>query len=263
MQEAFDNYAVNYDEHFTFSSIGKIQRNQVYKQLNTLINFNNNNVLEINCGTGEDAIWMVKKNAKVIATDISAGMINAALEKAVAKKIVIQFKQLDTRNISSLNAGNFDFIFSNFGGLNCLNISDFKKFAKDCSMLQVKKSKVALVIMSKGCLWERLYYSFKGDKLNALRRTNIDGFETVINSKRFYTYYYSPNQIVDLFKEHYSVANIKSIGLFVPPSYLEHYFSKKKWLLNILNFFDSLFSVFSVFANYADHYLIILEKKID
>jgi hypothetical protein len=260
-QQAFDNYAVTYDEDFTHSSIGNIQRNQVYKNLDMYVNFNQCNILEINCGTGEDAVWMATKNAKVLATDISQGMINVATSKAISRNLPINFMKLDIKQLSLLHQNKYDFILSNFGGLNCLSADELEKLEGDCSILQNKNSRLALVIMSEKCCWERLYYSFKKDKLNLNRRKTKNGFDTMIDNIRFKTYYYSPSKVKEIFKKNYALVTLKPIGLFVPPSYLGNYFKDKKWLLNIFDLFDSFFSRFSVFANYADHYLIILEKK--
>ena len=82
LQEAFDNYAEHYDEHFTNSLIGKAQRQQVYSYLSTLNYFTNKKILEINCGTGEDAKVFSEHKSHVTATDISEKMIAFAKRKS-------------------------------------------------------------------------------------------------------------------------------------------------------------------------------------
>ena len=81
LQEAFNNYAEQYDEHFTNSLIGKAQRQRVYSYLSTLNYFTNKDILEVNCGTGEDAKIFSEHNAHVTATDISEKMIAFAKQK--------------------------------------------------------------------------------------------------------------------------------------------------------------------------------------
>jgi ubiquinone/menaquinone biosynthesis C-methylase UbiE len=79
----FDIASINYDNTFTFSNIGKAQRNRVFKYLNPLIKKRKKlSILELNCGTGTDAITFGNLGHNVIATDISQEMINtAALKK--------------------------------------------------------------------------------------------------------------------------------------------------------------------------------------
>ena len=258
-QQIFDLYATNYDDHFTFSQIGIAQRTQVYKHLAPRINFKNAKVLEVNCGTGEDAIWMTQKGASVAATDVSNSMIKVAKAKVIGKSI--DFVNLDLRSIDSFKPEKFDLIFSNFGGLNCLNRHEFMEFANKCSLLQNTTSKLAFVIMSERCLWEKFYYTLKGDVANSVRRLNKQGADTSIDNIKFKTYYYSPSEIQLYFSDKYKVISKFPIGLCVPPSYLDQYFKKRKWLFNILSRLDAILTNFSIFSNYADHYLIILEKK--
>ena len=259
--QAFDTYAESYDEHFTNSLIGRAQRNQVYKCLLNELMLTDLNVLEVNCGTGEDANWLFKQSARVTSTDISVGMINAAIAKSEKNKAAIDFHVLKAQEISSLSSSNFDLIFSNFGGLNCLNYEELREFKMACIEKQSRSNKLALVIMGTNCLWERLFFWIKRDIVKMKRRRNKHGAETVIDSLSFKTFYYSPTDIQELFEDHYKSILVKPIGLFVPPSYLEPYVKKRIQILNIFIFLDKLFSRFSFFASMSDHYMIILEKK--
>ena len=254
--QVFDTYARDYDLHFTNSLIGKAQRVQVRKQINKVINDNIKNVLEINCGTGEDALWFAKKEMNVLATDISENMINVARQKSND----IEFRQLNCIDIGSLENGSFDMIYSNFGGLNCLNANELIQFRNGCEALQSKGNRLAFVIMGTQCWWERIYFRLKNEIKKSKRRQNKNGVETIINEQKFKTWYYSPEYFKELFGDDYECVATKPIGLFVPPSYLEPYFEKRKILLCVLRFFDYLFS-FSFLSNFADHYIIIFKKK--
>lgn len=257
--QVFDSYAQTYDDHFTNSLIGKAQRKQVYKYLKHHTYFFNKIVLEINCGTGEDALWLMKEGARVTATDISSGMLETAKAKNEGKHI--EFKQLAAQNIGQLSPEKFQSIFSNFGGLNCLSPEELQQFKNGCAELQDYEDQIVLVIMGTKCLWEKLYFTLKKDKEKATRRLNSNGVETVIGNENFKTYYYSPKQIRELFKDNYYHINTKPIGLFVPPSYLEPYFKKRKVVFHALVWIDKIFGRFSFLSNYADHYLIVFEKK--
>ena len=158
LPNAFDAYAKSYDDHFTNSLIGKAQRTQIYKQLHKYINIKNKTILEINCGTGHDAYYFYTNCATVLATDISEGMIQIAKQKN--KKTAIQFKTLNCLDINSLQPNKYEFIFSNFGGLNCLNKTDLQQFANACHTLQTKNNQLAFVVMGSGCWWEQFYYYF-------------------------------------------------------------------------------------------------------
>ena len=98
MEASFDKAALNYDATFTNSEIGQLQRNLIYKQLSKQLD-SVQNILEINCGTGEDAIWFAQQNFKITATDISPKMIDVAKSKAPFENL--NFQTADINSIAS------------------------------------------------------------------------------------------------------------------------------------------------------------------
>lgn len=256
-KQAFDNYAFDYDKHFTYSSIGKAQRNQVYRFTEEYVN-GTNALLEINCGTGEDAVLFSTKVKRILGTDISSAMINVA-DKKKGSIANIEFKCCNATEIDSVTSEKYDLVFSNFGGLNCLSEEELIQFRSALSSLVKTKTKLLFVIMGTKCTWERFYYFIKGKTIN--RRLVKEGVNTTISGSSFTTYYYSPDAFFELFKDEYQLVDKKPIGLFIPPSYLQHFFRNKKLLLKPFVLLEQLLSRYSWQANYADHYLIVLEKK--
>ena len=257
---AFDSYAAEYDNHFTNSAIGILQRKRVYKYLKPLLN-KQKNVLEINCGTGEDAIYIAQRVKSVLATDISHEMIKEAQAKKNKSNLNnLAFETYDINELQTKLSSSFDLLFSDFGGLNCLSAEELKKFSSNIFSCISYKGQLAFVIMGKKCVWENFFYYWQKDA-RFKRRNSRQGLETQINGAEFLTYYYSPKDISSFFTNDFNTIKIRPIGLFIPPSYLNSYFLDKRFLLRILNALENVFGNFSLFANYADHYLIILEKK--
>ena len=76
MDPAFDSLAVEYDDTFTQSWIGRQQRFAVWRFLEKHIQGKREKtILELNCGTGEDACMLAKKGHHVLATDVSERML--------------------------------------------------------------------------------------------------------------------------------------------------------------------------------------------
>ena len=73
----FDGIAERYDEIFTESVIGRAQRRAVWRELERML-APGQRVLEINCGTGVDAMCMAERGVEVDACDISPRMIDVA-----------------------------------------------------------------------------------------------------------------------------------------------------------------------------------------
>lgn len=258
MKASFDIAAQTYDQSFTNTKIGKAQRNLVYKALTKHIK-DCKDILEINCGTGEDAIWLAQQNFKILATDISENMI--AIGKTKNNYQNLTFDLLDITLLDEkMNLGAFDLVFSNFGGLNCLPKKELQHFFLNISNHLTKNGKLALVIMPKNTLWEQAYFLFKRKLSTAFRRkkevamANVDG-------ENVPTYYYNPKDIVNLAQTKFNFIESKPIGFFIPPSYLEPFFLNKSRFLNILNYLENKIRNQSFLSKYADHYIIILQKK--
>src|SRR5262245_51254539 len=87
---AFDDMAAAYDAVFTASALGRSLRTLTWERLDAALP-NSGRVLEIGCGTGEDAIHLARRGVDVLATDPSPSMLRVAAEKAahagVAKRI--------------------------------------------------------------------------------------------------------------------------------------------------------------------------------
>jgi trans-aconitate methyltransferase len=260
MKADFDNAAANYDVTFTNSVIGKLQRSLVYEQLQKIIKQKKTKtIIEINCGTGEDAIWLAKQNFDVVATDISATMIEIAKSKTNLENVT--FKKAAINSLSTaFSAKNFDFLLSNFGGLNCLSKEELAHFFSTIPEVLTTNSQVFLVIMPKNTLWESFYFASKLDFKNAFRRKKEHAIANV-DGEKVTTYYYNPKDIVNLANANFKVKLFKPIGLFVPPSYLEPFFKNKPKLLSFLNALEQKVKNQSWLSKYADHYVILLEKK--
>lgn len=258
MNASFDKAALNYDETFTTTEIGKMQRNLVYKQLSKQT-ISVKNILEINCGTGEDAIWLAQQNFNVIATDISPKMIEIARSKGSFDNL--KFLRIDIKTIhSSLDTQTFDLVFSNFGGLNCLSKPELKKFFQDANLILSEKGKIVMVIMPKNTLWEQAYFLAKAQFSEVFRRKK-EFVLAHVDGEKVPTYYYNPKDIVNLAKNDFELIAQKPIGFFVPPSYLEPFFKNKKGLLRFLNSLEKIILNWSFLSKYADHYIIILQKR--
>ncbi|MGH2665136.1 class I SAM-dependent methyltransferase [Flavobacterium sp.] len=260
MNASFDIAATNYDKTFTNTVIGKLQRSLVYQHLTEILSENQaTTILEVNCGTGEDAIWLARQNYKVTATDISSAMIAVAKNKINLENLI--FREADINNLPfPFLDQKFDMIFSNFGGLNCLSKTELRQFFKNSSELLTEKGQLALVIMPKNTLWEQFYFLTKAN-FKAVFRRKKENITANVDGENVKTYYHNPKEVVHLASEVFVINHLKPIGIFVPPSYLEPFFRKKPKLVSVLNSLENTVKNQSFLSKYADHYLIALQKK--
>ena len=260
MSSFFDIAAINYDDTFTNTKIGWEQRKKVYQNLDFVLNSEKLlDILELNCGTGADAIAFAEKGHNIIATDISQEMIKVANNKN--NHDTLQFEVLDCNELSENTfQKQFDLIFSNFGGLNCLSSSELKKLLKTASELLKPKGKLIMVLMPKQCLWERLYFALKGDFKKSKRRNTKEALPVNVDGVQVPTWYYNPKDIELLLENKFKITNCTPVGITVPPSYLETSVLTQFPIWNVLKSLEQHISN-TFYAKYADHFLIELTKE--
>lgn len=263
MNEAFDIAATMYDEVFTHSHIGKLQRKLVYSYVTKILSGQGNlDILEINCGTGHDAIWFANQGHRVIATDISSEMINVAKGKHSYDNDKLQFQQLDINHLDETKFDHsFDLIFSDFGGLNCLSSDQLDVFFKSAIKKLKPNGRIIGVIMPKHCWLESIYFICKGNLKKSFRRNTKNAVAANVDGNMVDTWYYNPKNIHALSKHNFVIETIKPIGFCIPPSYLESFFKNRVLVLRFLQNLDTVFKRFSFLSKYSDHYLISLRIK--
>jgi len=219
-------------------------------------------ILELNSGTGEDAIFFAGAGYRVHATDISAGMQNQLKEKAAKNRLshlisneLCSFTQLHLLE----NAGPYDHIFSNFAGLNCTGELD--KVLLSFPQLLKPGGKVTLVVLPKFCLWESLLL-FRGKFKTATRRWfSTNGVRAHVEGTHFKCWYYNPSYIVNTLKSSFEVLDIEGLCTIVPPSYLEGFAEKHPKTYRLLIRLEDRFKGTWPFRLIGDYYIITLAKK--
>jgi ubiquinone/menaquinone biosynthesis C-methylase UbiE len=265
METVFDKLAEDYDSTFTHSFIGKAQREIVRNYLDNILKDKKKlNVLELNCGTGEDAIHFARMGYTVHATDQSIGMLEIANKKIEKEGLSNKIKTsvLDITKIGGFNSTvNFDLIFSNFGGMNCISTKEICTLPASLSKLLKSSGRLIMIIMPNSCAWEIIYFMLKLKFKKAFRRYSAKEVLVKMNGREMKTYYHSPLIITKIFDKYFNKVITKPVGFFIPPSYLEKFFASKIKTFNLLKKFELLISNWSFLSSNSDHYLIDLQVK--
>ncbi len=259
MADNFGHIAESYDSTFTHTKTGKYQRNRVWKYLAKDLPSSSSKVLELNCGTGEDAVFILQHEHSLVTTDLSEEMVNVT-KKKTEKFSNVEVRKLDLNDLDKLESADFKHVFSNFGGLNCLSPDQIRVFAQSLSSKMSSKGKFTAVIMGRKCWWERFYFRVKGDKKSRNRRLSKEAVMANVEGTQVPTWYYSPKEFDDLIGPTFKLTHQKSIGLFIPPSYMDKAFEGKGVLLRMLYFFEKISFGAPFLANRSDHFYLTFEK---
>jgi len=185
-------------------------------------------VLELGCGTGEDALFLAQRGLRVCACDISSAMVGKAEEKLGSCRGQVEFLIADFRTLADSlpEERQFDAILSDFGGLNCLaSLSSLHRLV-DRNL----RPGGHLFL----CLINRFY--LRELARGVIRRLRASGSPVKCGGQRIAVYYHPPRSFR---RPDLRVKGIKALAVFGRDDL------HSRWPLNRL----------------GDHYLIVLQKS--
>ena len=152
MTTPFESIAPQYAALWSDTPRGRSQREQVWRVTDGLFH-KGDRVLDLGCGTGDDAVHLMALGADVLGTDAAAGMIE------IARRRGIHARHMAIEDLASLT-GAFDGVLSNFGALNC--VANLAETSAELARLVRPAGIVALCVIS------RFYW--RGDWKHLARR---------------------------------------------------------------------------------------------
>lgn len=260
-EDAFSRQSGIFDELYSANTIITYKRDRVRNHMLQYLK-PDSRILELNSGTGEDALFFAGKGHQVHATDISTGMQQVLRNKVITagKERLVTNELCSYTNLKNLQTrGPYDAVFSNFGGLNCTGELD--KVLTSLPALLKPGGTATLVIIPGFCLWEALLV-FKGKFKTAFRRFfSSKGRTAHIEGQYFKCWYYNPSYIIKHGKQYFDVAGLEGLCTIVPPSYIEGFAEKHplkfKWLSKWENRLKSSWP----WKYMGDYFIITLQKR--
>lgn len=264
----FDTNAESYDADFTGTRLARWLRAAVQTQLAASFH-PGDHVLELGCGTGEDAVWLARRGVRVTATDVSQAMLTVAQRKATAAGLthLIDFAAIDLaalpasahRSPITAHRPPFTGAFSNFGPLNCL--PDRRPLAQALAHWLRPGSRVVLVVMGPACPWEIGWHLLHGQRRTALRRFKGGGAAHVGGGATIPVWYPCPRTLAAEFAPHFAVCDLLGIGCLLPPSYLSHLVDRWPDAFGALAQAERRLARTWPWTWLNDHYLLALERR--
>ncbi len=260
---AFTRQSGIFDERFGRNTIVQYKRERVRKLVQKYLP-SKATILELNSGTGEDAIWFAEQGHRVHATDLSSGMQTVLKNKVEIKGLqemisteCCSFTQLE----SLVQKGPYDLIFSNFAGLNCTG--ELSRVLGSFESLLKPEGLVIMVILPKQCLWEFLLL-FRGKFRTAFRRFfSSRGITARVEGEQFTCWYYNPSFITQKLNKSFHLLCLEGLCSLVPPSYMEQFPEKYPSIYGFLKKEENRLKNKWPWNRIGDYYIIALRRKTE
>ena len=247
---AFDELAPGYDTEFTATALGSVLRVHVWMRLAAVFT-GRKRILELGCGTGEDAVWLALSGHRVVAIDASAQMIRVARDKAMRLGCadLIDFHCLPIEALAELPGDKrFDGVFSNFGAINC--VADPAALSSTLRGFLVPGAPLLFVVMGRYVPWEWAWYLAHGDWHRAFRRLGQHGAQW----RGLTIHYPTPRKLSKTLAPHFVTRRRSALGFALPPSYAGDWLNRAPAMLRILESIEAVSRRFT--AGLADHFVL-------
>jgi ubiquinone/menaquinone biosynthesis C-methylase UbiE len=254
---AFDAIARDYDRQFTESLIGRAQRDAVWRYASRAFR-GKRRIMELNCGTGEDALYLARCGHEVLAFDASKQMIEIAQHRKDIQMPAapVQFMQLATEELTKLE-WKVDGVFSNFSGLNC--VVNLEEVAEQLGELTRPHAQLLFCLSARVCIWETMWYLMHGRIQKAIRRWSGSTLAQ-LEGHSLNVYYPSVRKLRRVFSKHFSLCAVRGVGVFTPPSYVEAWAKRHPAFLRFCEKLDLRVATWPMLRTMGDHVLLHFER---
>lgn len=255
--QPFDELARDYDAEFSHTILGGLLRNRTHDEMLRLFK-PGDHILEINCGTGEDAVFLAQRGIAVTATDDSAEMLKQAREKinhlALSDRVSIRHCGFDELASVPEDHQTFDGLVSNFGGLNCT--ANLEELAEKLSQRVKTGGYLFLCIMGRFVPWEWFYLGYRGKFARVWQRLRGKTLWRGMEIR-----YLTPAVIIDCFTPYCVLIRLNGLGFLLPPTYAKSLVARRPSFFYLLNRWEKCLQSLPCIPSLSDHFMLVLKRK--
>jgi ubiquinone/menaquinone biosynthesis C-methylase UbiE len=217
-------------------------------------------ILELNAGTGTDAVQLAQRGYLVHATDIAPGMLNRLQEK-VEKLNLHDRVTMEARSflsLENLQGAPFDAVFSDLGGLNC--IPNLTPVIRQLPDVLKAGGVVTWVLMPHICLWE-MAEVFRGNFSLAFRRFARGSVRASLEGLNFDVYYFSPRQVIQWFGDDFKLLALEGLSIITPTAESKNFAKWYPRLYRTLSWLDDKLSPYWPWNGWGDFYMLTMRYQ--
>ncbi len=217
-------------------------------------------ILELNAGTGTDAVQLAQRDYRLHATDVAPGMLDRLRRKVQDLNLQdrVTVEERSFLSLTDVPGAPFDVVFSDLGGLNCA--PDLSPVIEQLPKVLRPGGIVTWVLMPHVCLWE-MAEIFRGDFRLAFRRFSRHAVRANLEGLHFDVYYFSPRQVLDWFGSSYDLIALEGLSVLTPTAESKNFakmFPRAYWSLAWL---DDRLAPRWPWSGWGDFYILSLRYR--
>ena len=257
--EAFSRTAEKYDAFASDHPHLTRLRKKVYDHISQYLP-RGSSILELNAGTGTDAVELAQRGYFVHATDIAPGMLDRLRDKVQDLNLggCVTWEELSFLSLENVHGAPFDAVFSDLGGLNC--VPDLSPVIQQLPKVLHAGSLVTWVLMPRTCLWEWMEV-FRGNFRLAFRRLTQHAVRANLEGLQFEVYYFSPQQVIDWFGKDYDLVALEGLSVITPTAESKNLAKRFPALYRTLSWLDDKLSPQWPWCGWGDFYILTMRYK--
>ena len=225
-------------------------------------------LLEIGCGTGDEAVALARSDRTVVATDVSPRMVSMARAKAAAAGVEdrVTAVALPAAGVGLLRPTRpFDGAYASFGALNCE--PDLAGLSTSLARLVAPGSAFICSVMPPCCPFEIAWFLLHGRPRNALRRFRDHWQIADIGQDRegarlsVSTRFVSLRDLRTALEPDFAFRRVISLGLLLPPTYLDPVFRRHRRLFSTLEQLERILRARWPWRTWGDHIAAVFRRQ--
>jgi ubiquinone/menaquinone biosynthesis C-methylase UbiE len=257
--DAFSRTAKRYDEFGEDHPHLDRMRGKVYAHVGRTVP-PGSRILELNAGTGIDAVQLARRGFRVHATDIAPGMLARLRSRvdALGLDAWISSEERSFLELDRVAGAPYDAIFSNLGGLNC--VPDLRPVVAGVNAVLRPGGFVVWVVMPPICLWE-LALVFTGQFRLAFRRLARKRVRAHLEGRYFDVAYFTPGQVVSAFGDAYELLSVEGLSVLTPTAESKNLAKRHRTLYRALAWLDDRLAPRAPVSGWGDFFIVSLRRR--
>ena len=257
--EAFSRTAEKYDSFAEDHPHLTRMRNKVYAHVERYVP-RGARILELNAGTGTDAVQLAQRGYRIHATDIAPRMLSRLQNKVERLRLHdrVTMEERSFLSLGDVRGAPYDAVFSDLGGLNC--IPHLTPVIRQLPGILKPGGVLTWVLMPHVCLWE-MAEVFRGNFSLAFRRFSRGRVRANLEGLNFDVYYFSPRQVIRWFGTDFELLALEGLSVLTPTAESKNFAKWHPRLYHVLSWLDDKLSSHWPWYGWGDFYILTMRYK--